>query len=67
MRGKSAIRWCCCLQVTKLNTLELLLSEALIDSYINHDKFVSMNDVLREYNEMKIEMKHPEDAVEYLI
>ena len=38
---------------TKLNTIEVLVSKALIDSYINHDKFVSINNVLREYNEMK--------------
>ena len=35
---------------------------ALIDSYISHDKFVSVNNVLREYNEMKEEMKN---SVEY--
>ena len=36
----------------KLNT-ENLLSKALIDSYIRHDEFVSANNVLREYNEIK--------------
>ena len=36
-----------------LNTIEVLISKALIDSYINHDKFVSVNNVLREYFEMK--------------
>ena len=38
---------------TKLNTIEVLVSKALIDLYINHDEFVSINNVLREYNEMK--------------
>ena len=38
---------------TKLNTIEVLVSKALIDSYINHDEFVSINNVLREYKEMK--------------
>ena len=28
---------------TKLNNVEVLISKALIDSYINHDKFVSVN------------------------
>ena len=37
----------------KLNTIEFLISKALIDSYISHDEFVSVNNVLREYNEMK--------------
>ena len=41
---------------TKLNTIEVLISKALIDSYINHDKIVSVNNVLREYNEMKDEI-----------
>ena len=36
-----------------LNTIEVLISKALINSYISHDKFVSVNHVLREYNEVK--------------
>ena len=50
---------------TKLNTIEVLISKALTDSFINHDEFVSLNNVLREYNEMKEEIKYPENAVEY--
>ena len=38
---------------TKLNTIKVLISKALIHSYINHDTFLSVNNVLREYNEMK--------------
>ena len=41
----------------KLNTIEVLISKALIDSYITHDEFVSVNNLLREYNEMKKEIK----------
>ena len=37
----------------KLNIIEVLISKALIDSYITHDEFVSVNNLLREYNEMK--------------
>ena len=37
----------------KLNTTEVLISKALMDSYISHDEFVSVNNVLREYIEMK--------------
>ena len=51
----------------KLNTIEVLTSKTLIDSYISHDEFVSVNDVLREYNEMKKEIKNPETFVEYII
>ena len=35
---------------TKLCTIEVLISKALIDSYISHDEFVSVNNKLREYN-----------------
>ena len=31
----------------KLNTIEVLISKALIDSYISHEKFVSVNNVKR--------------------
>ena len=41
---------------TKLNYIEIVISQALINSYINHDEFVSVN-VSREYNEMKEEIK----------
>ena len=51
----------------KLNTIEFLISKPLIDSYISHDEFVSVNNVLREYNEIKKEIKNPEKAVEYTI
>ena len=51
----------------KLNTIEVLISKTLIDSYISHDEFVSVNDVLREYNEMKKEINNPETFVEYII
>ena len=39
----------------KLNTIEVLISKALIDSYISHDEFVSVNNVLPECNEIKEE------------
>ena len=44
----------------KLNTIEVLISKTLIDLYIGHDEFVSINNVLREYYEMKEEIKNPE-------
>ena len=37
----------------KLNSIEVLISKALIDSNISHDEFVSTNNMLKEYNEMK--------------
>ena len=50
----------------KLNTIEVLISNSWIDSYISHDEFVSVNNVLREYNEIKQEIKHPETFVELI-
>ena len=51
----------------KLNTTEVLISKALIDTYISHDKFISINNVLRKYHEMKKEIKNPETSAEYII
>ena len=42
---------------------EVLISKALINTYINLHKLVSSNNVLREYNEMKEEIKNPENAL----
>ena len=50
---------------TDLNTIEVSISKALSNSYINNDEFVLVNKVLREYNEMKEEMKNSKNAVEY--
>ena len=41
----------------KFNTIEILICKALIDSCISRDEFVSVNNVLREYNELKEEIK----------
>ena len=42
----------------KLNNIEVLISKALIDSNISHDKFVSINNVLKEFYDMKEEIKN---------
>ena len=55
------------LRKDKLNTIEFLISKALVDSYINHDEFLSVNTVLREYYEMKEEIKNPKTSVEYVM
>ena len=41
---------------SKLSSIEVLISKALIDSNISHDEFVLINNVLKEHN-MKEEMK----------
>ena len=51
----------------KLETVKVLISKVLIDFYVNHFEFVSVNNVLRENNEMKEEFKYPKNAVEYNI
>ena len=43
---------------SKLNSIEGLLSKALIDSVISHDEFGLINNLLKEYNEMKEEIKN---------
>ena len=43
-----------------LNTIEVLISKALINSDISCDEFPSVN-VSREYNQMKKEMKNFEN------
>ena len=50
---------------TKLDTIKDLFSKFLIDSYISHDKFVSVNNALREYNDMKVKIKSPDTSVQY--
>ena len=55
------------LRQTKLDTIEVIISKDLIDSYINHDEFDSVNNLLREYYEMKEEIKNSETSVEYTI
>ena len=41
------------LNITKLSTIEVLISKALIDSNISHDEFASLDNVLKEYDKMK--------------
>ena len=38
--------------------LKVLLSKSLVDSNISHDKFVLISNVLKEYIDMKEEIKH---------
>ena len=38
---------------SKLNSIKVLISKALIDSNISHDEFVFINNVLKEFYDMK--------------
>ena len=42
----------------KLNSIEVLSFEALIDSVTSNEEFVLINNVLKEYNKMKEENKN---------
>ena len=42
---------------SKLNSIEVLISKALIHSVISHDELVLINNVLKEYNKIKKEIK----------
>ena len=43
---------------SKLNSIEVSLSQALIDSGIIHDESVSINNMLKEYGNLKEEIKN---------
>ena len=45
----------------KSNSIEVLISKALIDSNINHDEFVLINNVLKEFYDMREEIKNSND------
>ena len=49
---------CNLLAKSKLNRIEVLISKSLIDSNISHDEFVSINNMLKEYEQMKEEIKN---------
>ena len=50
---------------TKLSTVEVLTSKAWIYSNISYDEFVSVNNVLKEYDDMKEETKNSNDKQKF--
>ena len=46
---------------SKLNNIEVIISKALIDSNISYDEFVFINNVLKEFYDMKEEIKNSND------
>ena len=48
----------------KINIFEVIIFKSLINSYVSHNEFVLVNNVLREFNEME---KDTEISVEYII
>ena len=55
------------LKISKFNTIRVLVTKSLMDSYIIHYEFILVNNMLREYNKMKKEIKNSETFVEYVI
>ena len=51
----------------KLSIIEFLIFKAWINSYISHDEFISVKNVLSEYYEMKEEIKYPDASMECTI
>ena len=51
----------------KLDTLKVLIFKAVIDSYMSHNKFVSVNNILWESNELKEKIGNPKTSVKYTI
>ena len=43
---------------SRLNSIEVLISKALIDSNISHDDFLLINNVLKVYDNLKDEIKN---------
>ena len=53
------------LSKSKLNSVELLISKALIDSNIIHNEFDSINNVVKEYNDMKEDLNNQSKILYY--
>ena len=43
---------------SRLNSIEILIYKAWIDSNISHDEFVLINNVMKEFYDMKDEIKN---------
>ena len=52
---------------SKLSSIKVWISNAIIDFYINHEEFILANNLLWQYSEMKEEIKNSEIFVEYTI
>ena len=55
---KSIIKKVVLLAKTKLNSIGVLISKALIVSNISHDEFALINNMIKEYNDMMEEIKN---------
>ena len=49
------------LEKSKLNSVEVVVSKALIDSNISDDEFILINNVPKEFDDTKVEIKNSND------
>ena len=49
------------LAIYKSNSIEVLITKALIDSNNSHDEFILINNILKEFDDMKREIKNSND------
>ena len=49
------------LAISKLNSIEVLMSKVSINSNITHDEFILINNVLKKFYDMKEEIKNSND------
>ena len=49
------------LAISKLNSIEVLISKVSINSNITHDEFILINNVLKKFYDMKEEIKNSND------
>ena len=50
----------------KLNTLGVLTSKTSINSFIIHDEIILINNLLKEYDEMREEIKNLQEQIKNL-
>ena len=53
------------LSKTKSNIIDVLISRALIGSYISNEEFTSIDNVLKKYNDMKEKVKNLKSSTVY--
>ena len=64
-KNKNKLNKIVLLAKSELNSIEVLIYKALIDSNISHNEFISVNNVLKEYDDMKEEIKNSDEIWKY--
>ena len=48
---------------SKLNSIEALICQVLINSNISHEEFVLIKNMLKEYDHMRVEIKKTKELI----